>query len=51
MSKSKERRVVAVDETKLKLGSKQLYVWTTVDADSREMLSLDASWQRSVLNA
>ena len=49
--KRRERRVVAVDETKLKLGGRQLYVWAAIDVDSREVLALDASWQRSSLNA
>ena len=28
-----------------------LFVWAAIDVDSREVLAVDASWQRSIMNA
>ena len=49
--KLKRRRVVAVDETKLKLIGEQFYLWAAVDVDTHEVLAFKASWQRSSLDA
>ena len=45
------RRVVAVDETKLKLEGQQLYVWAAVDVKTREVLACHVSWVRNILHA
>lgn len=50
-SKVRVRRALAVDETKLKVNGEQPLVWAAIDVDSREVLAVDASWQRSILNA
>ncbi len=50
-SRVKVRRAVAVDETKLKVNGEQLFIWAAIDVDSREVLAVDASWQRSIMNA
>ena len=51
MLKPKVRRAIAVDETKLKVNGSHLFVWAAIDVDSREVLAVDASWQRSIMNA
>jgi transposase-like protein len=51
MGGRRERRLVAVDETRLKVNGSRLFVWAAIDVDSREVLALDASWQRSALIA
>ncbi len=50
-AEAKVRRCLAVDETKLKVNGNQVFVWATIDVDSREVLAVDASWQRSPMNA
>jgi transposase-like protein len=45
------RRCIAVDETKLSVKGVQVYVWSAVDVDSKELLALEASYGRSSLNA
>ncbi|MEM1559977.1 MAG: DDE-type integrase/transposase/recombinase [Nitrososphaerota archaeon] len=47
---SKIRRCIAVDETKLKVKGVIVYVWSAVDVDSGELLTLEASYCRSCLN-
>ena len=49
--KPKVRRSIAVDETKLKVNGDHLFAWAAIDVDSREVLAVDASWQRSIMNA
>jgi len=49
-SKSRYRRCIAVDETKLCVKGVWVYVWSAVDVDSGELLALDASYGRSCLN-
>jgi len=36
----KERRLVAIDETIIKLKDKQIYVWITIDVDTKECLTI-----------
>jgi transposase-like protein len=38
------RRCIAVDETKLRIKKLYVYVWSTVDVDSKELLALEASY-------
>ncbi len=47
----KVRGEIAVDETKLKVNGQYLFIWAAIDVDSREVLAVDASWQRSIMNA
>ncbi len=49
LGEPKVRRAVAVDETKV--NGQHLFVWAAIDVDSREVLAVDASWQRSMMNA
>jgi putative transposase len=45
------RRCIAVDETKLRVKKSYVYIWSAVDVDSKELLTLEASYGRSCLNA
>jgi len=45
------RRCIAVDETKLSVKGVYVYVWSAVDVDSRELLTLEASYGWSSLLA
>ena len=45
------RRCIAVDEAKLCVKGINVYVWSAVDVDSKELLALEASYGRSSLNA
>jgi len=36
----KERRAIALDETKVKLEGKQVYLWTAVDVDTKEVIAV-----------
>lgn len=47
---AKERRVVAMDETKLKIRGRQVFVWAAIDVDTRELLAVYASYYRSHVN-
>ena len=47
---AKERKVVAMDETKLKINGRQVYVWAAIDVDTRELLAVYASYYRSNIN-
>ena len=47
----KKRRLVAIDETKLKLENKQIFVWTAVDVDTKECLAIWASEGRGSFEA
>lgn len=49
--KPRRRRTVAVDETKLKLGGAQFYVWAARDVRRGEVLAFRVSWTRSALDA
>ncbi|MGC8969485.1 MAG: helix-turn-helix domain-containing protein [Conexivisphaera sp.] len=42
----RERRLVAVDETELKVNGRIVYVWAAMDVDTRELLALEATWSR-----
>jgi transposase-like protein len=45
------RRCIAINETKLSVKGINVYVWSAVDVDSKELLALEASYGRSNLNA
>jgi transposase-like protein len=45
------RRVVAIDETKQKVNGRQLFVWDAIDTETKELLAVYASYQRSSINA
>jgi putative transposase len=47
----KERRLVAVDETKIKANGVCCFIWAAIDVDSRELLAIYVSWQRSILDS
>ena len=46
----KERKVVAIDETMLKIKGRQVFVWAAIDTDTRELLAVYASYYRSNIN-
>jgi transposase-like protein len=46
----RERKIVAMDETKLKIHGRQVFVWAAIDADSKELLAVYASYYRSHIN-
>jgi putative transposase len=43
----RERRLVAIDETKQKVNGRQLFVWSATDTETKELLAIWASYQRS----
>ena len=47
----KKRRLIAIDETKIKLEKKQIFVWAAIDVDSKECLAVWASDGRSSFHA
>lgn len=47
----KARRFVAIDETKQKVNGRQLFVWDAIDIETKELLAVYASYQRSSINA
>jgi len=47
----KKRRLIAIDETKLKLENKQIFVWIATDFDTKEYLSIWASEGRISFHA
>jgi putative transposase len=46
----RERKVVAIDETKLKINGRHVFVWAAIDVDTRELLAVYASYYRSSIN-
>ena len=38
--RKKKRRLIAVDETKIKLKNNQIFVWAAIDVDTKECLSI-----------
>jgi hypothetical protein len=44
-------RCMAVDENKLRVKKSYVYIWSAVDVDSKELLALEASYDRGSLNA
>ena len=46
----KERRAIAIDETKVKLEKKQVYLWTAVDVDTKEVIAVYLSETRCSLD-
>ena len=49
--RKKQRRLIAIDETKLKLENSQIFVWTAIDVDTDECLAIWASEGRSSFHA
>jgi len=49
--RKKKRRLVAIDETKIKLEKKQIFVWVAVDVDTKECLAIWASESRGSFEA
>jgi len=45
------RMVVEMDETKLKVNGIQLFVWSAIEPDTKELLAVYSSYQRSSINA
>jgi putative transposase len=46
----RERKLVAIDETKLKNKERHVLVWASIDADRRELLAVYASYYRLSIN-
>jgi len=49
--KRKKRRLVVVDEMKLKLENKQIFIWSAIDVDTKEYLLVWATDGRSSFHA
>jgi putative transposase len=47
----KKRRHIAVDETKIKLNSAQIFVWAAIDCETKELLGIKATKGRSTADA
>lgn len=47
----KKRRLIAVDEAKLKLKNKQIFVWSAIDVDTKECLFIWATDGRTSFHA
>ncbi len=47
----KKRRLIAIDETKIKLENNQIFVWAAIDVDTKECLAIWASEGRSSFHA
>ncbi len=47
----KKRRLIAIDETKLKLENKHIFVWSAIDTDTKECLFVWATEGRSSFHA
>ena len=41
--RKKERRLIAIDKTKIKLEKKLIFVWAAIDVDTKECLAIWAS--------
>ncbi|AEF96081.1 IS6 family transposase [Methanotorris igneus] len=46
----KTRNLIAIDETKLKVGDKTIYVWSAIDVETKECLGVYVSESRSSLD-
>ena len=46
--RKRERRLIAIDETKLKLEKKLIFIWAAIDVDTKECLAIWASEGRDV---
>ncbi len=46
-----QRHLIAVDETKLKISGRQVFIWSAVDVERYELLSLKASFTRGELDS
>jgi len=46
----KERKLIAIDETKLKIKERRVEVWASIDADTKELLAVYASYYRLSIN-
>lgn len=51
LPEKKERKLIAIDETKLKLENKQIFVWSSRDVETGEILFIWASDGRSSFHA
>ncbi len=49
--KKKKRRLIAIDETKIKLERKLIFVWAAIDVDTKECLAIWASESRGSFEA
>ncbi|MEM2178628.1 MAG: DDE-type integrase/transposase/recombinase [Candidatus Methanomethylicia archaeon] len=49
--KLKYRKCIAINETKLKIKKKIVYIWFAIDIDSKEILVLKARYGRSCIDA
>jgi len=49
--RKKERRLIAIDETKIKLEKRLIFVWAAVDVDTKECLAIWASESRGSFEA
>ncbi len=48
---AKNRRFIALDENKISIKGSIAYISSAIDVDNKELLALEASYQRSELSA
>ena len=46
LPEKKERRLVAIDETVIKLEDKRIYIWVAIDVDTKECLAVSKGRSR-----
>ena len=46
----KEFRRIAIDETKVKLNGREIYVYAAADVNSKEIIAIEAYASRNLLN-
>ncbi|MBI2208908.1 IS6 family transposase [Candidatus Woesearchaeota archaeon] len=43
----KARKVIAIDETKIKINGKWAFLWCAADVNTRELIAIEVSWLRN----
>ncbi|MEM2260444.1 MAG: DDE-type integrase/transposase/recombinase [Candidatus Methanomethylicaceae archaeon] len=47
----KYRKIIAIDETKTKINGKLIYLWAAIDINTKEIIAIYVSYQRSSIDA
>jgi transposase-like protein len=47
----KKRKIVALDETKIKVNGDEAFIWGAIDVENKEILALEVSWLRNGAHA
>jgi transposase-like protein len=43
----RRRKIIAIDETKIKVNGKTAFFWAAIDVKTRELVAIEVSWQRN----